>query len=115
MLRDDLLLLSEPYPDRDDHPDRWLADRLGVRLPNADALASEMLGDLDTNVFGIGWWAPALGTRRRIYVADCLYQAISSVGANLVEAKLHLLELADASEGQNRVMANSVSIDEVTR
>lgn len=115
MLRGDLQRLSEPYPTRNDHPDKWLADRLAVAVPNVDALASEILSDLDPKIFGVGWWATGLDTRRRIFIGDCLYQAVSSIGANLIEARLHLLELAAAYDDQNRMMANAVSIDEATR
>lgn len=111
MLRDDLDRLSVNYEDRDDHPDEWLRDRLGVACPQSQELCREILADLDPKAFGIGWWAPHPGTARRILISDCLYQALSSVTSNLVEAKLHLLELRDWYDRQNQVMADAIVVD----
>lgn len=102
-------ILAREYDEAEGHPDIWLRERLGVSCSNVNTLAEEVLADFDEHRFGIGWWAPEPGTRRRILIADCLYQAIAGLHDNLVEAKLHLLELADCHEQLNCVMENAVS------
>jgi hypothetical protein len=71
--------------------ERRVCERLGVTVPNVEALASEILGDMRRNPGGVAWWSPALDRRRRVLVGDHLYQCIVSIGTNLLEMKLHLM------------------------
>jgi hypothetical protein len=112
MLRTDLDELAAPYIDIEDPPDKSLRRRLNVDCPRTDDLVAAVLGDLDPKVFGVGWWAPHLESKRRILIADVLIQALSSIGANLIETRLHTLELADWCERESAKMADAIVIDE---
>lgn len=86
--------LEEPYPDGSD-PEFRFAYSLGVAAPDAITLYREILADLDPSRFGVGWWHPHPGTSRRILISDHLLLCVLTIQTNLVEAKLHLLELMD--------------------
>ena len=102
--------LSQPYPNNTIPPDRRLADALQVRLPTLHQLHDEIEGDLDTTLFGIGWWAPHPGTSRRILISDHLAQCVATVSRNLVGAQLHLVELADWWEQEGAFAADAISL-----
>jgi len=112
MRREDAERLSQPYrPDDTTEPDDRLGVALGLRLESVRSLRDAVLGNLDDKNYGVGWWAPHPGTSRRILISDHLLQCVVSIGVNLVEAKLHLLELADWQERQQRFLARSVKLD----
>jgi hypothetical protein len=73
--------------------DRLLEARLDVQVPSVRTLADQVLGDLDAQLHGIGWWAPHLDDKRRIFLSDYLVQLMWSFPQNLVEAALHLFEV----------------------
>ena len=65
---------------------------LGVDAPGVVCLYNEIFNDLDENIYGVGWWAPHPGTTRRILISHYLLECTKSIGTNLIEAALHLLE-----------------------
>jgi hypothetical protein len=73
-----------------------------------------VFGDLDDqySLFGVGWWYPHPGTSRRIFISDYLLRASQSVEANLVEARLHLLESFGAMDEEDAFVARAVDYDE---
>ncbi|HET7786371.1 MAG TPA: hypothetical protein VFL36_10390 [Myxococcales bacterium] len=77
-------------------------------LPVANALASEIRRDLSPTSFGIGWWSPHPDPPRRILISDHLLLCASGVAINIVEARLHLLELRDARTRWNQEFARRV-------
>jgi len=79
-----------------------------AELPAADALVSEIRRDLSPTTFGIGWWSPHPDPPRRILISDHLLLCASGVGINMVEARLHLLELRDARTRWNEDFAKRV-------
>lgn len=94
----DLDRLAAPYLDDGRSPDDWFAEQLGVQIESARLLVSQLVMDLDSSTLGLHWMAPQPGTRRRILISDHILQCAASVETNVVEAELHRLELADASE-----------------
>ena len=111
MRREDRTLLEEPYEDGAEVLDQRLPKRLGVLVESAHLLGAEIHADLDTTRYGIGWWAPHLGTKRRILISDYLYQSTHSIQTNLVEAAVHLLEARHAWEQQDAMVADAVTRD----
>jgi hypothetical protein len=99
----DVKRLEVPFPLTDDRPPtEQFYDALELRVPNARALAAEILADLDTKRFGIAWWVGRIPTKRRILIGDQLYLATAAIEENLSEAKLHLLEAEDFFEQHAR-------------
>jgi hypothetical protein len=90
------------------HP---FANAVGVVLPSVRELHDEVFSDLDDKTYGVGWWAPHPGTSRRILISDQLLMCIASIETNLVEAALHLMELRDFDEQQDRIIARAVQHD----
>ena len=103
------------------------AERLGIEYsasePKAGRLARALhvdvpvwreLGrnsrDLDERVFGVGWWAPHPGTSRRILISDHLFTCVRCVEANLIEARLHLIEAMDFWARESDFHARAVSL-----
>jgi hypothetical protein len=70
-----------------------------------------ILADLDPEQFGIGWWATQLRPKRRIFIGDCMYQAVASIDDNIVEAKLHLLQLQHWYDEESRQNADVIFAD----
>jgi len=87
-----------------------LGRALRVDLQVWRELASEILGDLDDRIFGVGWWAPYPGTSRRILISDHLFTCARSVETNLVEARLHLMEAMDFWERESDFHARTVRL-----
>lgn len=88
--------------------DALFRNAIGADLPAADALVSEIRRDLSPTAFGIGWWSPHPDPPRRILISDHLLLCASGVGINMVEARLHLLELRDARVRWNEEFAKRV-------
>ncbi len=109
MRREDIDRLSRAYDPTEPQAGR-LARALGVDLPRWRALRDQIFDDLDERLFGIGWWAPHQGTRRRILISDYLFVCADSVETNVIEAKLHLLEAIDFWEREREFHARSVTI-----
>jgi hypothetical protein len=114
MRREDIARLELPYDEPVEEGGRAFRERLGVDCPEITRLEEGILADLDPELFGVGWWATQLGTKRRILIADCLYQAVASVDDNLVEAKLHLLNLQHWYDEENRQNADVIYADPTT-
>src|SRR5262249_40569472 len=96
MRDEDLQRLAVPYPRDGRSADDHFHEKLGVTVQASISLAQMIFDDLDVSVGGVGWWSPHPGKKRRILVADYLFQAAQSIATNLVEAKLHLLEALGA-------------------
>jgi hypothetical protein len=102
--------LHKPYDSVERNPAR-LAKALGVHVDNVDALAAEILRDLDPSILGVGWWAPHIATPLRILISDHLYLCVSSIETNLVESKVHYLEARGDGEEQERRLRTAVTVD----
>ena len=89
---------------------RLFEQRAGVFVGAAHDLAKEIGNDLDSQKCGIGWWAPFPDDKRRIFIADYLFQCASSVTTNLVEAALHLFEMEAAFEAYSARLSHSLKI-----
>ena len=88
------------------------AKALGVDTPNWSQLETSILDDLSVGPpYGIGWWAPAPGTSRRILISDQLYACTHSTSDNLVEAALHWLEFLDFAERESDRLAYAVTLE----
>jgi len=112
MRKEDLASLNVKYTDGPDADDHRFAKAIGVSLPNIRTLRAEIFNDFDTKVCGVGWWAhhQRLDKKLRILISDQLWQSLSSVQDNVIEAKLHLLELLDLWDQEDRLMKNAVQI-----
>lgn len=108
-------MLAQPYTAAGADGARLFRERLGTECPELTRLSEAILADLDPEVFGIGWWAPHIGAKRRILIADCMYQAIESVDNSLTEARLHILQLRHWYDEENRQNADAVAVDPSTR
>jgi hypothetical protein len=111
MRREDLEALRQPYAQPVEDAGRLFRERIGVDCPEVNRLGAAILDDMDPEHFGISWWRTHLGTKRRIFISDCMYQAVASIDDNLVEAKLHLMDLQHWYDEENRQNADVVSID----
>lgn len=110
MRREDNEKLQQPYSAATPIDDRF-AEALGVKLPALRELHREVFADFDETVHGIGWWAPHPGTSRRILISDHLLMCIASIETNIIEARLHLLELGDFNEQEDAIIAHAVTRD----
>jgi hypothetical protein len=107
----DLARLNEPYPDGQEPTETDARAALGVNLPRWSSLETEIFSDfVEQQPYGIGWWAPAPGTSRRILIADQLSCCLASVGGNMTEAALHWLEYLDASDRDSARFAHAVKL-----
>jgi hypothetical protein len=101
MLDKDVTRLSEPYaqPQPDEHSLLRLAGPLGLDMAAAVELGDEIVGDLDTTAYGIGWWKayPKLDRQMRILLSDYLVACARAIPDNLVEAQVERLELDHAA------------------
>ena len=109
MRAEDLERLEELYPDGAPPAHRF-NQALGIHVEPVPQLSDAIKSDLDPGVFGIGWWAPEPGTSRRILISDYLLESVQTIQVNLVEAKLHLLELMDAWQQSQRFWGRSVGL-----
>jgi hypothetical protein len=103
MLREDLNSLKKPYPStmRPEEPDLLrLASPLGLELTNAVVLGDEIVADLDSTLYGIGWWGAYsdIDGKTRILLSDYLVACARAVPDNLVEARVERLELDHAAD-----------------
>ena len=117
MLAKDVTQLSEPYPPTmrpEDPPLLRLAGPLGLNLARSVELGDEICGDLDSTVYGIGWWNayPDLDRQARILLSDYLLACARAVPDNLVEARMERLELDHAVEDFRQWMSRGVNAGE---
>jgi hypothetical protein len=107
----DLACLNDPYPEGLDPTEADAMAALGIKLANWTALENEVFADFtEEPPYGIGWWAPNPGTKRRILISDQLYCCLTSVASNMTEAALHRLEYLGASERDNARLADAVKL-----
>ena len=106
MRKEDNEKFQQPYAAAAPVDDRF-ADALGVSLPALRELHREVFADFDETAYGVGWWTSHSGTSRRILISDQLLMCIAGIEINLVEARLHLLELADFDEREDHVVAHA--------
>lgn len=93
----DVERLSEPFGDGVD-VELEAARALDVVLPNVGRLEAVIFGDMrEASPHGISWWSQ-LAPERRILIGDQLYACVQSIMVNMVEARLHYLELLDWTE-----------------
>jgi hypothetical protein len=109
MKQDDLEKLAVPYSNDDEiESGRRFAVSVGASVASAGDLVSEIIADLDTTNFGISWWG-LVPLQERILISDYLYQCVFDIETNLVEAKLHYLELKAIRDKQDQRIADSVT------
>lgn len=106
----DLDRLSEPLPDGVDL-EVEAARALRVVLPNLRRLEDAIFTDMrETSPHGISWWNQ-MAPDRRILIGDQLYACAQSISENVVEARLHFLELLDWTDRENMRIGNAVNIE----
>lgn len=112
MRASDTARLSQPYEGDPNSPGPGPAKALGVDTLTWSQLETIILDDLSTGPpYGIGWWAPAPGTSRRILISDQLYACTHSTSDNLIEAALHWLEFLDFAERESDRLAYAVTLE----
>lgn len=113
MRLDDLAKLKTPYSKAEiEDLNVGFSRRIGVETPEINRLYDEITKDLVAEpTFGIGWWAPHLGTKRRIIAGHYLLECVQSIRTNLIEAKLHHLEAVDYWEKESDFLADAVARD----
>lgn len=105
----DIERFSREYAAGESREDR-LVRALQFDVPVWRELGNEILADLDEHVFGVRWWAPHPGTSRRILISDHLFTSVRGVESNLIEARLHLIEVMDFWERESDFHARAVSV-----
>jgi len=81
------------------------------RHPTVEAIGIRHFADLvEQPPYGVGWWAPHPGAKRRILISDQLYACTASVADNMVEAGLHWLEFLDQAEHEDSRYADVIKI-----
>jgi hypothetical protein len=85
------------------------ADTVDVRLPALIRLSNEVGLDLDAVAHGVRWWSDHLDGTAVTLISDHLVECSASVATNLVEARLHLLELQDFSEQEQAFVAQPLT------
>ena len=109
MRQEDYDRFDVPYDGLDSQErERKSREGLGVRTVAAHAMFEAIAGDLSEEFFGIGWWAPHPDKHRRILISDHLLLCAQGVEANIIEARLHLLELREARDKVATIMVNRV-------
>jgi hypothetical protein len=112
MRTSDLARLSEPYSEDDNSTRRGPQSALGLDLLGWSDLEATILDDfVDEPPYGVGWWAPGPGARRRILISDQLYACVESVLTNMVEAALHLLEFVDFADRDSDRYADAIKVE----
>jgi hypothetical protein len=97
-----------PYGDADE-VERSPAAVLGLSLQSWAELNDLVFRDLTESApYGIRWWAPNIGTSRRILISDYLIACLESVTQNLTEAQLHWLEYLDYADRDNARFADII-------
>jgi hypothetical protein len=114
MLDEHVTRLSEPYsqqPQPDEHSLLRLAGPLGLDLAAAVELGDEIVSDLDTTAYGIGWWKAyqELDRQTRILLSDYLVACARAIPDNLVEAQVERLELDHAARDFSQWMARGLT------
>jgi hypothetical protein len=107
-----LSTLLKLYPDDLDPTDLDKMEALDIHLPCWINLQREIFSDfVEQAPYGVRWWAPHPGTKRRILISDHLFCCAASVSSNLIEAALHWLEFLHASDQDNALYRDSVTVD----
>jgi len=77
-----------------------LSRALDLDLANAAALGVEIVGDLDAEFHGIGWWRTYtdIDVKTRILLSDYLVACARAVVDNVLEARIERFEFDDAVE-----------------
>lgn len=99
-------------PSQEPLTDAELDELFKCPTPVSRALFVELVRDLETNgqTFGVSWWAGyGLTTKARILIADQLVSCSQSVGENLREAGMHLVELHAARAISTRLESRRFS------
>ncbi len=110
----DLNRLRTPY-NSPRKMDLQFALALDLDISGVEELFGKVFGDLDETVFGIGWWAPHPGTKRRILISHYLVECLKSISTNMIEAALHFCEAVESWEKESEFVANAFSIDSERR
>ena len=105
----DLEKLRRPYPPEEQTQEGRFARALGLSIQEVTSLQDDIFSDLDEDKLGIGWWAPYPDDARRILISDHLYMCVTSIHTNLIEAKLHFLELEHAWQQHSELFADTLA------
>jgi hypothetical protein len=108
------LKVAYPGPMRPEDPGLLrLAGPLGLDLRKPVQLGDEIVADLDSRVYGIGWWQEYqdIDTKTRIFLSDYLVACARAVPGNLVEARVEHLELNHAEDDYRKWMERGVKPD----
>ncbi len=107
MRDEDIKSLNEPYPTAHKiEVDRRFHSAIGADVPSAGLLTRELFADLTPRT-GVRWWG-SLPPEERMLIGDFLFQCTNGIELNLVEAKLHYMEWADARERENKRIVDIV-------
>jgi hypothetical protein len=111
MRRSDLANLMRPFPEDEEPRPEQALQVLGIPFPAWSELAAQVFHDFaEAAPYGVSWWAPHPGTRRRILISDQLFCCLASVSDNMTEAALHWLEYQDASERDSERLVDAVKV-----
>jgi len=104
--------LEIPYDQTSDADEHKFAKAIAAALPKSRNLRSAIYNDLSPDTFGISWWNSysGLGQSRKILISDQLWQSLSSLQSNVIEAKVQLLELAVFWDSESAFMKDSVTV-----
>jgi len=101
MLPNDLAQLSTPIPRADPRsPEQQFHDSLGISLPRWRYLNASIRADLDRDTKGVKWWTELPESQRRL-ISHQLIESLATVPGLLANARIHLLEVADAVDVLN--------------
>ena len=92
--------LSEPYAEDELKAEDRVSARLGLIMPKLRALIGAVFNDLDATNHGIGWWADDVDVKRRVLIGDHLLQLTVGISRNLIEARLHELEIEEIFDNE---------------
>lgn len=88
MRREDEELLARAFGEGE-----TTAKRLGTWIEPLDELRRSVIADMTVEARGVSWWQPFLDAEGVAVVSDHLVQCMNGVEANLLEARLHQMEL----------------------
>lgn len=111
-LMDDLWArrLGEPYPmDAAGSPDEWFGDRLSLELANVRRLAHRLIADLQRGRSGF-LWLQCDDIEIRALISDYIFQCVSTIETNLIEAKLHQISFEEEAHKASELMAGTASL-----